>query len=243
MSFTIADLTTVLKLEVEYVPAGLTNLIPNPDGELGGWGWLTQVSNASMAGDPTNLKLTYSRSVSGASSFTTELIPITAGQYINASYKQQSAGNAYHRARFEWYGANKQLLSSSTQTGLVPPSGTTVTTVGAVQAPALTVYVALRIDLYTSGGANPTGAHTFAFTQATLVSGATSGAVSSVPWLPVQWTNILGPATEIKIERPTLDLGTLNAVIRDVALDPASATALRPNRKVRVTAKHHTSGL
>lgn len=174
------DLTTVLRLEVEAAATGLVNLVQNPNGELGGWGWITPLASSAIAGDPLNLKLTYTRSVAGASYFTSELMPIAAGQYAAASYVQKSAGNAYHRARFEWYDATKTLLSSSAQTALTAPSGAATSFVSPVVAPATTAYVKLRIDLYTNAGANPAGAHTFAFTNATLAVAATSGALATI---------------------------------------------------------------
>lgn len=219
MSATIADLTTVLKLEVEAEPTGLVNLIQNPNGELGGWGWITPLSSSAMAGDSVNLKLTYSRSVAGASYFTSELLPIAAGQYAAASYTQQSAGNAYHRARFEWYDANKALLSSSAQTALTGPSGSATSFVAPVVAPASTAYFKLRFDLYTSGGANPTGAHSFGFTKGLGAVASSAGELATIR------TNLFkNPSLETNAALWTTSAGTLT---RSTTLSAYGGASLR----------------
>jgi microcystin-dependent protein len=180
MGGTVQEFNTVdvLRLEVETDPTGLVNLVQNPSGELGGWGWITTISGSAMAGGTA---LTYS-GVAGASWFTTEPMPVTAGQYVAARWNAVSGtpSGTYFRARFEWLDASQVLLSSSTQTGyLTRNSG--VGNLGPIVAPASTAYVRLRFDLYanTSGG-NPPGAHTFVLSGVTVAKAATSGALGSV---------------------------------------------------------------
>lgn len=176
----LTNLTSVLRLEVEDTPIGLVNLANNPDGELGGWAYVTPLTSSTMAGNPTTKQLTYSRTVAGASYFVTELIPITAGQYAAASFAQRSSGNAAHKVSLEWFNASKSLLSSTTPSPLIAASSSAKTTVGAALAPASTAYVRLRVDLYTSGGANPTGSHSFIFNNMTFCVAATAAALATI---------------------------------------------------------------
>ncbi len=219
------DLTEVLKLEVENPATGLVNSIQNPNGELGGWGWITPLASSAMAGSSVTGKLTYSRTVAGASYFTSELMPISAGQYAAASFNQAGAGNAYSRARLEWYDTNKALLSSTAQTTLVAGSAGFVVFVPPSLAPASTAYVKLRIDLYTSGGANPAGSHTFAFNQATLAVAATAGALATIR------TNLFtNPSMETNATGWTLDSwagGTTPTLTRSNTLAQVGSWSLR----------------
>lgn len=50
------------------------------------------------------------------------------------------------------------------------------------------------------------------------------------------WTNFLNKTTSINIKRREMEVGTMNAVIRDAAVDPAQATNVRPGKGVRVHA-------
>lgn len=169
----------VVRLEVEADPTGLVNLVQNPSGELGGWGWITTLSNSVMSGVAGPL-LQYERTVAGASFFTTEALPITAGQYAAARWESVSgSGAAYVRARFEWLDAAGALLSSSVQTGYFSTTAT-VGLVSPVVAPASTAFVRLRFDVYlTNAGANPSGAHWVKLHQVTVAKAATSGAFGS----------------------------------------------------------------
>lgn len=174
--------TNVARFEIETDPIGLANLAQNPNGDLGGWAWVTPLASSTMSG-PVAVSgantLLYTKTNAGASYFTSELIPIAAAQYAAASLKQQAAGNAYHRIRFEWYDASKTLLSSSAQTALTAPALGAVTFVAPVVAPASTAYLKLRVDLYTSSGVDPTAANTFQFNQATISKATTSAALGS----------------------------------------------------------------
>lgn len=172
--------TDVLRLEVEADPTGLVNLIQNPGGTLGGWGWVTPLANSKMSSNSTSTFLDYAKTTSGTSNFTSEFLAITAGQYAAASVQQGASGNAYHRLRFEWYNSSKVLLSSSTQTALTAPSLTAVAYLGPIVAPASTAFMKLRVDLYTSGGADPISGNSFRFKNVTVAAAATSGALATV---------------------------------------------------------------
>lgn len=240
MSNTIRDLTTVLKLEVEDAPTGIVNLIPNPDGELGGWGFLTNVGQPGyITGDPVNLHLVYHRPVPSifTSAFETEPIPFAAGEYAAAYYVQQDAANSYHKVRLQWLDDVGNVVSTEAWSSLIAPSATASNSIAAVQAPAGTEYVKVQFGMYNSGGAENTSAHTFTFTDLTLAAAVDPADLTGMTTVaPPGYIDILGPATDIQIERAAMDLGTMSANVRDVALDPATATLIRPGARVRLRA-------
>lgn len=170
----------VVRLEVETDPAGLVNMIPNPNGELGGWGWVTPLAFSQVSGDGEDLSYQYT--AAGASYFYSEPMVMSAGQYVAARLVLLAASppigiNAYTRNRFEFLDAAGAVISSSAQTALVQVG---TVNMSAVVAPALTAFVRLRFDMYTSGGANPAGFNAISFNGVTVAKAATSGALQSV---------------------------------------------------------------
>lgn len=171
----------VVRLEVETEPTGLVNMIPNPNGELGGWGWVTPLAGSQVSG-VTGDHLSYQYTTAGASYFYSEPMTIAPGQYVAARLVLLATSppigiNAYTRNRFEFLDAAGAVISSSAQTALVQ---TGTVNMSAVVAPALTAFVRLRFDMYTSGGANPAGFNAIAFNGVTVAKAATSGALQSV---------------------------------------------------------------
>ena len=174
----VFDKTTVLRLDVETTPVGLVNLVQNPSGELGGWGWVTPVANTVMGGNGTNL--TYTSNATGAQSFKTEPMAVAAGQYVSARWNFTSAvpaaGQAlWYRVRVNWLNASKAVLSSSTFSAYNATNTPHVGTYGAVQAPASTVYAELKYALYktNTGTAITATPNTMVLRQATVVKSAT----------------------------------------------------------------------
>lgn len=117
------------------------NLVKNPSGELGAWGWVTPVSGALLAvGEGPTLEYT---TPGGTSYFYTENMLMQPGQYVSASWT--SSGG---RARFEWLDTSGAVLSQSSQASLA--SGDQAW--GPFQAPANTAYVRLRFDHVNGSG-------------------------------------------------------------------------------------------
>lgn len=245
----------VLRLEVERDPVAgeFRNLIVNPSGRLGGWGWVTPVphsvlrsANDASTGNAQGLNYITGTTISPTSNyFYTELIPATAGHYYRSRVYSATSPYGTRRAYFYWYNASRsfissQLLFSATIDGQHNESATW-------QAPAGTAYVAYVLEVGASGGTYPytSGGAVFGFREAQLVTATTATPLNSVNWANVAqdgfWTNILAPAHEIEIERESLDLGTLEATVLDATIDPATATLLRPGRRVRVTALNGTT--
>jgi hypothetical protein len=185
MSTTVKPLARALRLEVQGdpLPGQLVNIAPNPSGELGGWGWLTPIVGSAMEGYPNASgveALRYSSSASGADAewFTTEALPVTAGQYVAASWNVPSAGY-WWRARFEFLNSAQVLLSSSPQTNYGGgPGATGVPNHGPYLIPASTVFVRLRFDVYGSNaGAVPAPGGFLFLNKVTIATAATSGAL------------------------------------------------------------------
>lgn len=166
------DTVDVLRLEVETNPTGLINLVQNPSGELGGWGWITPILGSALAGDADGLHFT---GVAGTSHFTTEEIPISVGQYVSARVTAtEGTGITHFRMRFEWLDEARTVLSSATQSPYFSVTEPDAQYLPA-SAPASTAYVRLRFDLYADGaGAAPAGAHTFSFVRAAVAKAATA---------------------------------------------------------------------
>lgn len=228
-----------LRLEVSEEPTGIYNLAPNPDGQLGTWSWLTPAVGSAMSSDvPTpGSGLEYVHTGGGASYFTTDYIPIEQGQYVAAAFAQASLSNAYHKGQFEFYDASKNQLTVGAATALQAPSASAVTTVPAAEATiANTRYVRLIIGLYTSGGANPAGTHTFHFTDFSLAVADTSGALSGIaPGLAgLTYQNLLSPTHDIEVNRPRNGNATLTATILDESIDPATDDTVKPGRMIRL---------
>lgn len=179
------DTVDVVRLEVETDPTGLVNLVQNPSGELGGWGWITPLAGSAVrfggiagSGSPY---LTYEYSgAAAAQHFTSEPMPVAAGQYVAASWKTQGGtAGRYYRVSFEWLDAAQALLSTSTPSAYLSVGAAGIT-YGPLVAPASTAFVRLRFDLYnSSAGGNPSSM-TMSFNEVTVAKAATSGALQTV---------------------------------------------------------------
>lgn len=174
------DTVDVLRLEVETDPTGLTNLVQNPNGELGGWGWVTPVSGSAMAGLDGDLEYTSPGLV--ASYFYSENMPIAAGEYAAASwFADGGTAGYYHRVKFEWLNSSGTLLSSSAQTGYLAVTSFSTNYYGPYQAPASTAYVRIRFDVYSNNsGGNPAAGSKVYFNQVTVAKAATSGELGTL---------------------------------------------------------------
>lgn len=232
------DTADVLRLEVQRAAeTGETfNDLENPDGDLGGYGWVTTVSSSLMRGVyvADQWRLRYRTAAGVPNWFTSEAVPIAPGDWAAARWDNTSVPN-YVRGQVEFLDDEATVVGTSGQTGYLATG--TVGQVAATQAPAGAVSARLRIDVYsnTSGG-NPAGAADFDFRRAAL---ATADAAADLPSpLPelehAPYTDILGPTHDIKVTREELNVGTLTATVNDATLDPATGTLIRPGRRTRL---------
>lgn len=184
--------TDVLRLEVEDDPTGLANMVQNPSGDLGAWGWITPIAGAALTSDTTLVTgipsgQRYLRYTSLAASgsghyFYSEAMPISAGQYAAAYFMARAGNPGGFRYRLDWLDSSFTVIGSTAWTTV---SGTTydVRQIGPSLAPAGTAYTRLRMEV-----ANPsTGAYPWTgsgggvyFREATVAKAATSGALGTL---------------------------------------------------------------
>lgn len=236
---------TDLRLEVEQPPAaGLRNLILNPNGDLGGWGWTGDKYNDSYIEtiiktapgvSPSALRL--EPSVSGSSSAIAAAaapIPVTPGKYLGVYVYLVAKTNAFADVYVTF------RKSDGTQTGAeVGPldltlagSGYRITT-GAVPADAVTARVMVV------GSRAAAGAWSLAIRNVTAAQADTAAELSALSYIdpaPV-YTDVLGSVTNATITRDGFNVATLDATIKDVALDPANVDLIRPGRRVKLSAQ------
>lgn len=236
---TLTNPTSFLRLEVETLPpAGKTkNLIKNYDGTLGGWNWITP-TGGTMGSSNTAGWIRFAMAP-GATYFQTEPVSVLAGQYVSARWKGDYAAGITLTARVDFLDSTGTLISSSATSSAFAGSTSTYRNIGPFLAPAGTVMAAV---IYTQAGA--VNGNNLDLTDVGFVAMPTNAAVV---WTDVvngpTWLNILGSSTEMSWDRSPLNLGILNAVIRDATMDPSVATTIRPGRQCRVTALHATTGV
>lgn len=176
------DFSSYLRLDIEVpVDGGLTNLVQNPDGELGSWFWVTPVTNTAVStgSDADGPYLKFTTTAAQACHFTSEYIPATVGDYYQAQVNvvDVTTTTSAVRLRFEWYDSAKALLSSSAQTALTTTNGVLYT--AEYVAPASTAYVKLRVDFYNSAGGNPSANDWFSFRNAMVTVSDTGTAATT----------------------------------------------------------------
>lgn len=227
----------VLRLEVEVPVTGIPNLIRNPLGERGTWGWVTPLANTNLTG-----AFTFTTTTSQAAYFTSEAYRVPVGRFCSARIDLTSitAGH-YVRLRLEWLDAAKAVLSSSTQ-GASTNSGIAYAPI--VAAPAGTVYVRLRVDLYNgTGTVNAAAGAAVTFTRGMVTHAATSAEIAgtSRPNLVTNYsfnTNVTGWAATFgavaRITTPTPFEGTGALQAFNSSTPPAG-----PYTEVAVTAGNY----
>lgn len=227
----------VLRLEVENdpPPGAVRNTVPNPDGKLGGWGWLSPVEDTVVTGDPAhpNTLLMRTNVAQSGVYFTTEPIPAKAGAtHTSMGFGRDSGVSTVGvSGRVDFLDAAGALISSTASTSVL--TGTNVSASLLSQAiPAGTAYLQIRLAL-TRGGASALNASDSVNVEAVELYQGTAGELA-VPTIENGWTDILGPTHEITVERVELDLGVLTASIRDASLDPSQADTIRTGKPIRL---------
>lgn len=175
-----------LRLEVQADPAGLPNLIKNPSGELGAWGYVTPVANTKMGAgtEVAGPYLTFTTTATQVIHLHSELLPVAAGQYVAARIDwrgQVGAGTGYYRMRLEFYTAAGALISSSAYGSYQNAATAATVYVPSALAPATTAYVRLRIQFSASNvsDTNTPAGRVFSFRRVMVTKAATSAAIGS----------------------------------------------------------------
>ena len=170
-------------LYVQTADAGLPNLVQNPRGDLGAWGYVTPVTNTVLTAESAlgYRQLKFKTNVSQAAYFTTEFLPATAGKYYSAMFDSPSGqtSGTNVRIRFEWYDVSQVLLSSSTQSAAITDVSAQTNYYGAIVAPASTAYVKLRWDFYGTGTGNP-AANAFFYLHNVMVTYSDTATVQTI---------------------------------------------------------------
>ncbi|GAB3663466.1 hypothetical protein GCM10027596_26660 [Nocardioides korecus] len=228
-----------VKLEVSTdPPAGiLTNQVANPSGEYGGSGWITPPAGVSINAVPG--RLLELRTNGGVNTYGyTELIPIVPGQWASASYEAPVVRGVY-AARLQFQKADGS--DCATQPAAAARVGASATRLArpAAQAPSDAAFVRFQWNLYkNTAGTMPPKGYYMRFTRIMVAVGATAAAVTSNP--PFNdvtfWRDVTPTTSKITTHRGDLDAGELVATIFDNTLDPATSTALRSGRRVRLSA-------
>lgn len=245
----IGKLLEALRLEVSVPPApgSSYNRVPNPSGELGGWGWVTPVTNSYLTGSTTShqsadrgivgAKLIYRSSGAGTQVVYSVAVDVSAGQYA-AAQVQCPYVDGYYRVTVNAINAAGAVIGSSATTGFQQASASAVVRTTPYLLPAGTVKARIQLNHYsnTSSG-TPAVNKLFQFRRAMLATAATSDALTSLPYADsTEWVDLIGPTSEIKVKRPPLDVGTLTATVLDSAYDPATSGLIRPGQRIRLRA-------
>lgn len=235
------------RIEIAGPDPALPNLIENPSGHFGAWGWLTPLAgtNAYSNADPYGDGKTPSggtpwivvRSDAGVHpQVHSTKRPMKPGRHVRGRFQRVSGelGTSL-RARVDFYDQAGAYLSSSAWSAYANTQPAIVRTPSVV-APANTAWAALRIDMAGSNGAALAAgvAKVVMFSDAMLTWSAAAIADTFAYAEPITWLDITGPSTRLQVDRKKLDVGLLVANILDASLDPAVSDTIRPGRAVRV---------
>jgi hypothetical protein len=236
------DATTCLRLEVETAPpAGKSkNLVKNPDGDLGGFFWVTPTGGGIKRVFATTSQIRYTHAT-GGTGFKSERMPVKAGQYASARFFLTTSAGVTVQASFVFEDSTGAVVGTSAPSAALGSAPTTERLYGPFLAPASTVNARL---VFTPAGA--VVGSTVDVTGVGVIARASSSAVASWATEVVQsgptWLNVLTSSSEIEVERQALDLGTLDATVLDATLDPITTTTIRPGRGCRLSALQAGTG-
>lgn len=209
-SFKTAD---VLLVEVEADHEGLVNLVPNPDGSLGGWGWLTPIGGTAVTG--SDGYLTYTWTTAGRKWFTTTSMPVTGGDSIGAAWTHD--GDGWLTAWIEFYDENGEFLSYE-QTPPLARHGRQG--YPSVSIPVAAVYARLTIEVHADQAGNqPTGAGSLTVTDV-VVATSRHGEVPS-------WTLSLMSAEDPTPPQFVCDWGRTSTVQSDLSNSAVGAFCIQ----------------
>lgn len=235
MSHQTFDTIDLLRLEIEDVwTNGLPNLIPNPSGLYGGYGWRIKPLAGTLAAI-AGPALRFTKVGAFGNSIDSDMLEVTPGQHVRGRVERVggTAGVGF-TCQFQFLTATGGFAGVGAVTGAQTTNGTL--DVPDTTVPAGTKYVMLRLNHTGTAG------QTVDFKNVCLVHGS-AGAVAVTPTVEPSYVNVMTTSTEIKVTREELNLGTLRAVVRDSTIDPATNTLIRKGKRVRLTALDAVTGL
>jgi hypothetical protein len=229
------DALDYLRLEVEVPPVAsgvYVNLIRNGSGAQGGYGWLTPTEGVISSGSGPTVRFTPVAGVNGR--FSTETYPVTAGQYVTASWVLQGTGTNVLTAFIDFYDEDGNVVSYS-DTGYESGTTTTPTVIVAAPVPAGVIEARIRFSVYGSTTPTPPDASPVNLRSVKMVCLPTDDEILPAQIVDTSYQQILSSTSYLSVVRASLNLGTLTATILDASLDPATAETIRPGREVRLT--------
>lgn len=247
------DVLDQLHLAIENDPPAHPNLLPNPIStpeHPGAWGWLTPTPYDTLwggfqyAGAYAPAGSSPPEPVGSPMYFTSEFAPVEAGKYVSGYINIQGLFACWYSLYIEWRNADGQFLAKTA--GTATSQAVQAWNFGPYQAPAGTAFAALRVECYANSDRTMTpmtGTPVLQWDKAGLYSGATAAEVTNLGYVPPPgFTDILSPTCHIDISREPLNVGSITATILSASLDPATASIIRPGKKVRCYT-HGTDGL
>lgn len=177
-----------LRLEVEADPLGPVNLIANPSGELGGFGWVTPGEGCAAVSTywpGIRQWLTYIYGATGGSGqiMYSDPLDVAAGQYAAAAWVSDPGAGSFpthHRARLEWLDAAQVQIGQTAWTATTNVSG--LKRIAPVLAPAGTLFARLAFEM-SGDGTYPfpfAGGRTEDFEKITVAAAATAAELGSI---------------------------------------------------------------
>ena len=235
--------TELLRLQVQEGWPDLPNLILNPNGEGGAWGWaVTDTTSSGTLGTSDYVRVQAVASgdwlqvrikadlPSGDAGGAFYRVPITPGpgQKIRAAVEVLQIETAPAVAGF-----GVQFINPDGSLGLgeqfPDPLAVGLNVLPPFDVPDDAIAVLLG---YAAEGAEE--GHRVRFRDAWLVCGPEADVEASDPMSEPDWTDVLASAGNITVERDELNVGVLEATLFDSTLDPASTDLIRPGKRCRI---------
>lgn len=203
----------VLRLEVAVKPTTPHNVVANPSGALGAWGWETP--GASYMRRAASADVLEHVASGAATLFRTEPMPVTALHYVAAAFTIPAGGGAAVTWRLEWLNSTYAVVGSTAASASLSAAGNY--SLPPAQAPAGTSFFRLRFDQAAAGTAR--------ITSVRAATAATAGALAVV--LRNEVTN---PSFETNLTGWTA--GTATTMVRTTAVAHVGTGALHVYRSV-----------
>ena len=196
-------LGNALRLEIQEdpKPGQLVNLVQNPSGDLGAYGWISpvpgsRITSTLIPGSQPLRTLVY-RAEGGVANYCyTEPLPCVPGDYAAAAWNMLSWFYfGPYRARFEYLDVTGAFLAAETPTGYIVPDAS-MPSYGPWPIPAGAEYLRLRFDFFADSSGSPpaTTGDEWRFLEVTVVTAETS--------------TELGSARANAIANPSFETGT-----------------------------------
>lgn len=225
--------TDVLRLEVQEAWADLINMVENPSGEFGSWGWGFKGHTAPVAG---GIRVTSINSGGNTAASTRDFaVPVVtgAGTSVRARVTLLSAPTGNAQLRVAFYDSSGNAIST---VDVADPGGAYPhqVNVPATTVPSGTVAVQLIVSAAPTGG--PPAFQKVEFGSAVMVYGATAAVTAASMEVEPAWVDVLGPTHAIDTDRDELEQGTLRATVISSTYDPATNDLIHPGHGCRLRA-------